>query len=79
MKIKALKTIIEFDGGQMVVINAGETGELSDDKAQMHIDAGAAAAAKGGKVKAEAADAAAAADAGAAAADGAPAEDAPPA
>ena len=76
MKIKALKTIIEFDGGQMVVINAGETGELSDDKAQMHIDAGAAAAAKGGKVKAEAADAAAAAADDAGATD-APAADAP--
>lgn len=67
MKIKALKTIIEFDGGQMVVINAGETGELSDDKAQSHIDSGAAAAAKGGKAKAEA-DAPTADDAGAAAA-----------
>lgn len=78
MKIKALKTIIEFDGGQMVVINAGETGELSDDKAQSHIDSGAAAAAKGGKAKADPADAAAADDAGAAAAADT-AADAPPA
>ena len=77
MKIKALKTIIEFDGGSMVVINAGDTGELSDGKAQMHIDAGAAAAAKGGKAKADA-DAPAADDAGAAAAADT-AADAPPA
>lgn len=40
MKIKALNSIIEFDGGNMVVINAGETGELSDAKAEQHIAAG---------------------------------------
>lgn len=40
MKIKAVNSIIEFDGGNMVVINAGETGELSDAKAEQHIAAG---------------------------------------
>lgn len=40
MKIKALNSIVEFDGGNMVVINAGETGELSDAKAEQHIAAG---------------------------------------
>lgn len=54
MKIKALSTIIEFDEGQMVVINAGKTGELSDAKAEQHIAAGAAKAVSGGAAKAEA-------------------------
>lgn len=64
MKIKATSTIIAFDG-QMVVINAGETGELRDDLAQQEIDAGKAVAVKGkGKAVAEeAADAADASDA----------------
>jgi hypothetical protein len=52
MKIKALKTIVEFDNGQMVVINADEVGELSDAKAEAHIAAGAAKAVKAGAAKA---------------------------
>jgi hypothetical protein len=54
MKVKALKTIIEFDGGQMVVINTDEVGELSQEKAAAHIAAGSAVEAKGGKGKAAA-------------------------
>ncbi len=54
MKIKALTTIIAFDG-QMVVINKDESGELRDDLAQQEIDAGKAVKVKG-KVKAEEAE-----------------------
>lgn len=46
MKIKALDSIIEFDGGNMVVINEGEEGELSDAKALSYIAAGKAEEAK---------------------------------
>lgn len=42
MKIKALDSIIEFDGGNMVVINEGEEGSLSDAKALSLIAAGKA-------------------------------------
>lgn len=42
MKIKALATIIEFDNGQMVVINSGEEGELSEALALQNIAAGVA-------------------------------------
>jgi len=42
MKIKALGLIVEWDEGQMVVINPGETGELSDAKAREKTDAGLA-------------------------------------
>jgi hypothetical protein len=42
MKIKAIATIIEFDNGQMVVINAGEEGELSEARALQKIAAGVA-------------------------------------
>lgn len=80
MKIKAVNSIIEFDGGNMVVINAGETGELSDAKAEQHIAAGNAKPVKvkaptAAKLAAEAEAAAlAAAEAEAAAADEAEAE-----
>jgi nitrogen regulatory protein PII len=47
MKVKATSTIIAFDGGQMVVINAGETGELSDALAETEIASGKAVAVKG--------------------------------
>lgn len=40
MKIKAINSIIQFDGGQMVVINPGETGELSEAIANQQIAAG---------------------------------------
>lgn len=54
MKIKAISTIVAFDGG-MVVINPGETGELREDLAQQEIDAGKAAKVKGkANAKAEA-------------------------
>lgn len=42
MKIEAISTIIDHDNGQMVVINVGEIGELTDAKAQRHIEAGTA-------------------------------------
>jgi hypothetical protein len=42
MKIKALQTIIEWDGTAMVIINAGEEGELADALAQGHVDGGTA-------------------------------------
>ena len=76
MKIKALSTIIAFDGGQMVVINAGETGELSDALAESEISAGKAEAVskKKGKVAPEAAAEAATVDDAADADEGAPTE-----
>ena len=55
MKIKALATIIEFDNGQMAVINAGEEGELSEALALQKIAAGVA---EGAEPKAEVAAAA---------------------
>ncbi len=51
MLIEALDTIIQWDAGRMVVINPGETGELSDDLAQAEVDAGKAKPAKAGKAK----------------------------
>lgn len=42
MKIKALASIIEFDNGQMVVLNPGDEGELSEDIALQKIGAGVA-------------------------------------
>jgi hypothetical protein len=45
MLVKAISTIIAFEGA-MVVINAGETGELSDALAEREIGAGNAVEAK---------------------------------
>jgi hypothetical protein len=45
MLIKALATIIAYDG-EMVVINTGETGELRDDLAEQEIASGKAEKAK---------------------------------
>jgi hypothetical protein len=67
MKIKALQTIIEWDGAAMVILNAGEEGELADALAQGHIDGGTAELAgkakPAAKPKADEASAAPAADA----------------
>lgn len=63
MKIKATKTIIDVVDGSSVILNAGDTGELPDEKAKRWIDAGhatmdakaAAAAAKKAEADAKAA------------------------
>lgn len=44
MKIKAINNIIEFDSGQMLVLNPGDIGKLSEAKAQARIDSGDAEA-----------------------------------
>lgn len=74
MKIKALSTIIAFDGGQMVVINAGETGDLSDALAEAEISGGKAEAVSTKKKGKTAPEAGAVEDAAADADEGAPTE-----
>lgn len=71
MQIRAISTIIEWDGSAMVIINAGEDGELADALAQGHIDGGTAEPA--GKTKVAAKGKAEAAPAPDAPADEAPA------
>lgn len=43
MKIKAISLIIAYDCGQIVVLNPGDEGEVSDALALDHIEAGSAA------------------------------------
>ena len=44
MRVKALKTFTEFHNGSMVVLNAGDVGEISDRRAAEYIDANMAEA-----------------------------------
>lgn len=44
MKITAIRTVVEYDGAKMVVINPGDSDELPDAIAQQRIDAGDAKA-----------------------------------
>lgn len=42
MRVIAIQTFTAFENGQMVVINKGETGEISDRLAEEYIEAGIA-------------------------------------